>query len=135
MLAVPIALSGGTVDALADKSVDAALKAAPVWILIVVGLLVPSLEGIVWTLCFVEGADAAFRRPRWGAFGGVVAYGMVYHSSADARTVLAASWVAVVANLSYLALRKRSRIRALLWVMGLRWTFVGFALLAYRGVV
>jgi hypothetical protein len=86
-------------------------------------------------LCFVEGADAVMRRPRWGAIAGVVAYGMGYHFSADARTVLAASWVAIVANMSYLALRKRSRIGALLWVIGLRWSFVGFALLAYRGVI
>ena len=73
--------------------------------------------------------------PDQGALVGVVVYGAVYHSSGDVRTVLAATWVACVINTSYLILRTRSRIRALLWAAGPRWTFVGFALLAYKGLV
>ncbi len=135
MLAVPIALSAGTADAMGDKTVDAAMKAAPIWLLIVAGLSVPLLEAVLWTICFIEGADAIARRPQWGALGGVVAYGAIYHSSGDMRTVLASTWVAFVVNISYLVLRIRSRMMAILWVAGLRWIFVGFALLAYRGVV
>ena len=135
MLALPIALSIGTVDAVGDRTIDAAMKSAPIWLLILAGLVIPILEAIFWTFCFIEGAAAMARRPQWGAFVGVIAYGTVYHSSGDIRTILAASWVALVANISYLILRTRSRSLALSWVIGLRWAFVGFALLAYRGIL
>lgn len=109
---------------------ESVLKAAPAWLLVAVGTVVPALEALVWCTAFVEGAQVIAKRPAWGALLGAVAYGVVYHHGYDTRTILEATWVAAVINFSHLRVRTRSRTRALMWAVALRWVFVSFAMLS-----
>ena len=135
MLAGPVLLSIGAVDPPQVQAADGAMKAAPAWLLLLVGALVPALEAIVWCMGFIEGAHFVARRPALGALLGAMAYGVAYHHAYDLRTIAAATWVAAVINVSYLALREQSRGKALLWAIGLRWVFAGLGVLSYRGII
>ncbi len=134
-LALPIVLSAWAPVSTAPSGVDTAMQAAPVWMLIAAGALVPPLETLFWTVCFIEASNILLRRPVWGVALSVFAYSVVYHFSGSHLAMIAAAWLALIANVSYLWLRGRSKLLAFTWATGLRWVFVGFALLAYRGLI
>ena len=111
------------------------MKTAPVPLVFAVAMLVPLGEALLWTVLLVEGAGVFFGAAWIGALSGIIAYSVVYHANAGTVGIVCSAWIALVSNASYLILRRTSRWLGYWWVVGLRWTFVTFALLLVWGVV
>src|SRR5689334_17951993 len=106
-----------------DNAKLRALAHAPVALLIGVGVSVYILEGMVWTVGAIElGARFAHSPPLGAAFG-VIGYGCLSHWSGGSSSVIAASWIALVLNCSYLELRQRSKRVAFLSTVGHKLAF------------
>jgi hypothetical protein len=103
------------------------LRSTPVWLLGIVGLLVPILEALVWTVAFVEGFAYAFRAPLLGAACGVLAYSALFHWSGGILAIVTSAWIGAVATYAYYLMRNRSRLAAFANTVALRWSFLAFA--------
>jgi len=109
------------------------LAAAPLWLVGAVGLAVPILEVLVWSVLFVEPAARWLNAPALGALAGVAAYSVLYHHRGGSWAIVDSAWVGGVVNTAYVMARRRSMVRALWFAVGLRWCFVAVAMAAVRG--
>jgi hypothetical protein len=123
VLFLPFAPIGTPIDIPADHAKEAALRAAPLWLLAVV----PLGEALLWTVAFTEAFARVFRAPVLGMACGLFAYGVLFHAPEGVIAIAASTWVGAVCGVVYLVLRRRSRLKGALAVAGLRWSFVAFA--------
>ena len=109
------------------------LATAPLWLLAMVGIVVPVGEVLVWSVAFVESAARLIQAPVLGALVGVVFYSAVYHAAGGPLAMVASAWVGGVVNATYVLLRRNSVRRAIVYAIGLRWFFIAFAVALLRG--
>jgi hypothetical protein len=101
-----------------DNSKLQALAHAPIALFIGVGIAVYVLEGLVWTVGAIELGARLARSPRLGAAVGVGGYGFLSHWAGGSSSVIAATWIALVLNCSYLVLRQRCKRVAIVSTVG-----------------
>lgn len=116
-----------------DAAKDAAMRAAPLWVLVPVLILVEMGEALVWTVLFTEGFARVLRAPFAGALCGVFAYSVLFHSAGGMVAVVASGWLVTVVSGIYLAMRERSRRAAVLTAIGIKWVFGAYAFVSIRG--
>ncbi|GAA4357078.1 hypothetical protein [Kangiella marina] len=93
----------------ADENTLQEISEAPLALFLGVGIPIYILEALCFTVITIE-LSAKFARSTWlGAILGILAYGVLYHWSNGAFSILISSWIVLVLNSSYIILRKRSR--------------------------
>lgn len=103
------------------------LRAAPLWVLVPVLVLVPIGEALLWTVAFTEAFAYKLRAPLLGAICGLFAYSVVFHAGQGALAVAASAWAGAVWGYLYVVMRTRSRWAAFINLVCLRWAFVALA--------
>jgi len=103
------------------------LRTAPLWIVVPVFVLISAGEGLLWTVAFTEGFARVFRAPVAGAVCGVIGYGVLFHFAGGLLAIAPSTWIGTVLGCLYLAMRERSRWKAILNTVCLRWAFAAYA--------
>ena len=92
-----------------------------------IGILVEILEALFWTVTFVEFAAKLAKTPQLGAVLGIIAYGVIFHWSGGISSILISGWIILVLNVSYVELRKRSHLVAVLSTVAQKIAFIMLA--------
>ena len=103
------------------------LTETPLGLFLGVGIPVVIFEALFWTVAFVELGAKFAKSPLIGAIGGLIGYGVVFHWSGGVFSVLVSSWIALILNSSYVLLRRRSRMVAILSTMAHKVAFIIYA--------
>ena len=104
----------------------AILSIAPLWMLVLLLVLVPVGEALLWTVFFTEAIARVFRAPILGAVCGVFAYSVLFHGPEGLLAVAVSGWFGTVLGFLYIVMRVRSRWGAFINVVCLRWAFVAY---------
>ena len=95
-----------------------------------VGILVVILEALFWTVAFVELGAKFAKSPLLGAALGVFSYSVVHHWSGGFKAIVMSGWIVLVLNASYVVLRQRSRLVAVLSTVAHKLAFLTVAVIA-----
>ena len=108
-------------------------RTTSLWILVPAAVLVPAGEGLLWTVFFTEGFARVFRAPVMGAVVGVIGYGVIFHFAGGELAIAASTWIGTVLASLYLVMRERSRWKAILNTVCLRWAFMLYVYFTLTG--